>query len=147
MSFLRAWRSSVSLYTHLPTTVTLLNMRSFSFIGASALISLAATVEGKHDVHGHLEAIHRRHRQERESARKANETLVRRGTCAFPTNDGLVAVTPGSGNGGWAFAPDQSCTPGRYCPYACPPNQVSMQWDPSVTSYTYPGSMVRCALA
>lgn len=106
-----------------------------------ALILLAAIVEAKHDVHGALEAIHRRHRHERELAR--NETVEKRGgSCAFPTDAGLIAVTPGSGNGGWAFAPDQTCSYGRYCPYACPAGQVSMQWDPSATSYTYPQSMV-----
>ncbi|KAK9455477.1 hypothetical protein V1511DRAFT_497847 [Dipodascopsis uninucleata] len=61
-------------------------------------------------------------------------------TCAFPSDDGLVSVTPGSSNGGWAMSPDQSCTAGSWCPYACPPGQVSLQWDPSATSYTYPQS-------
>lgn len=117
-------------------------MHSITFTSASALILFAASVQAKHSGHEHLEAIHRRHRHERELARQANETLVRRGICAFPKDAGLVAVTPGAGNAGWAFAPDQTCTSGRYCPYACPPGQVSMQWDPSVTSYVYPGSRV-----
>lgn len=64
-------------------------------------------------------------------------------TCSFPSDLGLVAVTPSSGNGGWAMSPDQSCSAGSYCPYACPAGQVSMQWDPSVTSYSYPGCQVR----
>lgn len=62
-------------------------------------------------------------------------------TCSFPEDDTLVAVTPDSKNGGWAMSPDQECTPGSYCPYACPPGQVMAQWDPSATSYSYPGSM------
>lgn len=68
--------------------------------------------------------------------------LAKRGsnTCSFPTNEGLVAVTPKSQNGGWAMSPDQQCTPGNYCPYACPPGKVMAQWDPSATSYTYPQS-------
>lgn len=69
--------------------------------------------------------------------------LEKRGSqCAFPTDAGLVAVTPGELNAGWAMSPDQRCNPGSYCPYACPPGQVSMQWDPSATSYAYPKSMV-----
>jgi hypothetical protein len=40
------------------------------------------------------------------------------------------------------MSPNQPCKPGNYCPYACPPGQVSMQWDPEATSYSYPMSMV-----
>lgn len=121
-------------------------MRSAAVTGASALVLCASLVQAKNEVHEHLQAIHRRHRIERDAAREANETLVKRGACAFPTDAGLVAVTPGSSNGGWAFAPDQSCTIGRYCPYACPAGHVSMQWDPSVLSYVYPGSRVSLLL-
>lgn len=73
-----------------------------------------------------------------------NQTLeARGGKCQFPTDAGLVAVTPNEKNAGWAMSPDQPCKPGNYCPYACPPGQVSMQWDPEATSYSYPMSMVR----
>lgn len=65
----------------------------------------------------------------------------RTGQCAFPEEAGLVPV-PGSSNGGWAMSPDECCEPGGYCPYACPPGQISMQWDPKATSYSYPQSMV-----
>ncbi|MCJ1418390.1 hypothetical protein MMC32_004737 [Xylographa parallela] len=65
----------------------------------------------------------------------------RGGQCQFPTNAGLVAVTPESQNGGWAMSPNQPCLPGNYCPYACPPGQMMDQWDPEATSYTYPQSM------
>ncbi|KAK9332636.1 hypothetical protein V1520DRAFT_360568 [Lipomyces starkeyi] len=61
-------------------------------------------------------------------------------TCSFPSNDGLVEVTPGSTNGGWALSPDTACTAGSWCPYACPSGQLMAQWDPSATSYTYPQS-------
>ncbi|ODQ65724.1 hypothetical protein NADFUDRAFT_82704 [Nadsonia fulvescens var. elongata DSM 6958] len=61
-------------------------------------------------------------------------------TCDFPTDAGLVSVTPNELNAGWAMSPDQPCTAGSWCPYACPPGQVSLQWDPKVTSYEYPGS-------
>ncbi|ORY62912.1 uncharacterized protein BCR38DRAFT_217305 [Pseudomassariella vexata] len=51
-------------------------------------------------------------------------------TCAFPSGKGLVAITPGSLNEGWALSPDQKCSCGSYCPYACPPGQVMAQWKP-----------------
>ena len=60
----------------------------------------------------------------------------RSNTCQFPKNDGLVAITPNSKNAGWAMSPDQQCTPGSYCPYACPPGQLMAQWDLGSTSYT-----------
>lgn len=113
---------------------------------ASALLLLATVAQAHNGAHGQLEVLHRRHREDR-IARRLNETghgseLKKRGTCTFPTDAGLVAVTPGSANAGWAMSPDQTCTPGSYCPYACPPGQVSMQWDPKATSYSYPESMV-----
>ena len=134
---------------------------------ASALLLLTASLASanKHGVHEHLEALHRRHRAQAQRDRVASmpedgqrdielrwpvpETAVpevdlerRGGQCAFPTGAGLVAVTPNEQNGGWAMSPNQPCLPGSYCPYACPPGQVSMQWDPKATSYTYPQSMV-----
>lgn len=114
--------------------------------GASALLLLATIVHAHKGAHEQLEAIHKRHHEQRLERKAANETedheLIKRGTCAFPADAGLVAVTPGSANAGWAMSPDQSCQPGCYCPYACPPGQVSMQWDPKATSYGYPQSMV-----
>jgi len=116
---------------------------------ASALLFLAVAIHAKRGVHEHLELLHRRHRENRARGIEDNGTKEiaidiekRGGQCQFPTDAGLVAITPGSTNGGWAMSPDQSCTPGTYCPYACPPGQVSMQWDPTATSYTYPQSMV-----
>lgn len=61
-------------------------------------------------------------------------------TCKFPSDKGLISVTPGSSNGGWAMSPDQQCTAGSYCPYACPSGQLMAQWDKSATSYSYPES-------
>lgn len=61
-------------------------------------------------------------------------------TCDFPSNKGLVSVTSKSSNGGWAMSPDQQCTEGNYCPYACPPGKLMAQWDSSATSYSYPES-------
>ena len=120
---------------------------------ASALLVLATAASAKHGVHEHLQALHHRHHNREthstpETAeqgieiRSAAPELEKRGQCAFPYDAGLVPVTPGSVNAGWAMSPDQPCTPGNYCPYACPPGQVMMQWDPSATSYSYPKSMV-----
>ncbi|SCV05059.1 LANO_0G17568g1_1 [Lachancea nothofagi CBS 11611] len=67
--------------------------------------------------------------------------LFRRGgTCAFPNNDGMVSVQSDGQNGGWAMSWDQPCSYGSWCPYACNPGQLSGQWDPQATSYTYPQS-------
>ena len=132
---------------------------------ASALLLLLASfTSAKHTgIHQHLDALHKRHRATRdvvarstiedgeqgveiravsESATSNASLGKRQGQCVFPSGAGLVSVTPGSQNGGWAMSPNQPCTPGNYCPYACPPGQVSMQWDPSATSYSYPKSMV-----
>lgn len=57
-------------------------------------------------------------------------------TCSFPSSDGLIAITPGSDNAGWAMSPDQPCTCGSYCPYACPPGKVSAQWKDGSTYAT-----------
>lgn len=104
---------------------------------AAALVGLIALAEAAHS-HGHSHH-HRSHNDTDEG-----DLLVQKrgGKCQFPTDAGLVAVTPDSDNAGWAMSPDQSCSPGSYCPYACPPGQVSLQWNPEATSYTYPISMV-----
>lgn len=136
--------------------------------GAGALVLFAASlVEAHKNVHSHVEVLHRRHRAHRDlfaplgesreeeieirSAPPENfsEAVIekRGGQCQFPTDAGLVAVTPGSQNGGWAMSPNQPCLPGKYCPYACPPGQVSMQWNPAATSYSFPISMVCVCLA
>lgn len=62
--------------------------------------------------------------------------------CQFPTDAGLISVTPDAMNAGWAMSPDQPCKPDSYCPYACPPGQLMAQWDPTATTYTYPQSQV-----
>ncbi|KAJ5987521.1 hypothetical protein N7451_011886 [Penicillium sp. IBT 35674x] len=102
---------------------------------AAALVALIASVEAAH--HGHLHARHHEARTVPESI-----TLQKKsGQCQFPTDAGLVSITPNEENAGWAMSPNQPCKPGNYCPYACPAGQVSMQWDPEATSYTYPMSM------
>ncbi|KAK2768235.1 hypothetical protein FQN54_000087 [Arachnomyces sp. PD_36] len=117
---------------------------------ATTLLLLAASVaEAGHHGHSyphnrqHLPHHHHGHRSaaETEEADVEIDLEKRGGQCQFPTDAGLVAVTPDLQNAGWAMSPDQPCTPGHYCPYACPPGQVSMQWDPEATSYAYPMSM------
>lgn len=137
-------------------------MRSNNVLsGASAVLLLTSIASAKHGVHDHVQALHRQHHER--LARSTPETAEvgveiraaspetaapavekRDGQCAFPYDAGLVPVTPGSSNAGWAMSPDQPCKPGGYCPYACPPGEVMAQWDPKATSYTYPQSMVRC---
>jgi hypothetical protein len=112
---------------------------------AILLLSLPCDAKHSHRLQ-HLEVLKGRHDHNRVHASPRAEgterALEKRGTCAFPSDAGLVSVTPGSSNGGWAMSPDQSCTPGSYCPYACPSGQVMAQWNPLATSYTYPLSMV-----
>ncbi|EAW07438.1 SUN domain-containing protein [Aspergillus clavatus NRRL 1] len=107
--------------------------------GASALLWLIAGVEAS----GHARLHQSRHQHGGiHSVAEVGAPLEKRGgKCEFPTDAGLVAVTPNMKNAGWAMSPDQPCEPGHYCPYACPPGQVSMQWDPKATSYSYPKSM------
>lgn len=102
----------------------------------AALLGLIAVVEAARHGHGHH---HHRHQSVAEDGTPLEK---RGGQCQFPTDAGLVAITPDQQNAGWAMSPNQPCLPGHYCPYACPPGQVSMQWDPKATSYTYPQSMV-----
>ena len=118
-----------------------------AFGAAILLLSLPCDAKHSHRLQ-HLEVMGKRHEHNklhaspRAGGLKA-PVVEKRGICEFPSGAGLVAVTPGSSNGGWAMSPDQSCTAGGYCPYACPPGQVMAQWNPQATSYTYPLSMVR----
>jgi hypothetical protein len=115
----------------------------------TAILLLSSPCDAAHKhAHKHLGILEKRqsHNHQRLHAFPRAETsdsgLEKRGSCTFPTNAGLVAVTPGALNAGWAFSPDKPCTPGMYCPYACPPGQVMDQWNPAATSYVYPLSMV-----
>ncbi|EPS35451.1 hypothetical protein H072_11155 [Dactylellina haptotyla CBS 200.50] len=87
---------------------------------------------GRRHAHSHQKKHEHQH-QERK--------VEKRGTCAFPGSNKMVAVASSMMNAGWALPPDQPCTPGMYCPYACPPGYLMGQWDPDATSYTYPMSM------
>lgn len=103
----------------------------------SAFLALTPLASAGH--HGHA-SIARKHMHHKKN------NLVKRGECQFPTNKGLVSVTPDAQNAGWAMSPDQPCKPGMYCPYACPPGQLMAQWDPKATSYSYPASMVSSSI-
>jgi hypothetical protein len=113
-------------------------------IGAAITI-LALPIEAKHDHSiNHLNVLGRRHSHKR--ARTSSRAVVERqdaGPCAFPMDAGLVPVTMGAENKGWAMSPNQKCVPDSFCPYACPPGQVMAQWNPEVKSYPNPKSMVR----
>ncbi|KAJ5291943.1 hypothetical protein N7478_001194 [Penicillium angulare] len=102
---------------------------------AAALVALIASVEAARHGHQHL------HHHEARVVPETTTLQKRGGQCQFPSDAGLVSVTPNEENAGWAMSPNQPCKPGNYCPYACPPGQVSMQWDPEATSYSYPMSM------
>lgn len=116
----------------------------------AAIVLLSVLGEASIRRNHHLELLQRKHQHlhklHSSSAREDGiplPELKKRGECAFPTNAGLVAVTPDQQNAGWAISPDRLCEPGNYCPYACPSGQLAMQWNPEATSYSYPLSMVR----
>jgi hypothetical protein len=130
------------------------------FTGFAATIGATLTLQSffvcakhSHSNHNILEARHHHHRRDAHTSKSeagnvlemwtpVEEVEKRGGQCQFPTNVGLVPVTPDQQNAGWAMSPNQPCLPGNYCPYACPPGQMMAQWDPAATSYTYPISMV-----
>lgn len=112
-----------------------------AFASAVVLLSLpASTVASSHRRLHQLP--NKKHTHLRSHTVEDANSIVKRGQCAFPTDDpNLVAVTPDAQNAGWAMSPDQPCKPGSYCPIACKPGMVMAQWDPD-SSYTYPASMV-----
>ncbi|KAJ2780032.1 hypothetical protein H4R18_003687 [Coemansia javaensis] len=67
------------------------------------------------------------------------------GAVRFPWSAGnadrVVPITPGAKNAGWAMSPDQQCTAGSWCPYACEPGYYAAQWDPQALVYNGKGSM------
>lgn len=101
-------------------------------IGAVILL-LAIPLQASHS--HRVEALERRHSHHHHKkealtsprveglGEPIQEVQKRGGNCVFPTNVGLVPVTPRSLNAGWAQAPDMPCKPGHYCPYACPPGK------------------------
>jgi Beta-glucosidase (SUN family) len=117
---------------------------------ATAILLLSSSpCEAKHGHQlQHLDVFAKRHNHKIIHASPHVEGIElelekRGGQCQFPNDAGLVAVTPGAQNAGWAMSPDQPCQPLGWCPYACPSGQVMAQWNPLATSYTYPLSQVR----
>ncbi|KAL1835720.1 hypothetical protein VTK73DRAFT_5443 [Phialemonium thermophilum] len=94
----------------------------------------------QHHARRHIHAHHPASSDERAHAdAHASAPLGRRATCSLPNDPDLVPV-PGASNNGFAMSPDQSCTSGSYCPFACRPGKVMAQWQPGST-YVYPQSM------
>ena len=99
----------------------------------SIIAFVAVTALAIQTVYAHISADEifpmRRHarRAGHKHQHKRHDLLaVKRSTqCQFPTNVGLVPVTPNQQNAGWAMSPDQPCLPGNYCPYACPSGILS----------------------
>jgi hypothetical protein len=109
---------------------------------SAATILFTAPCAAKHGHSHQLEHLARKRHNHLHVERTQDPVEKRGGACAFPTNAGLVPVTPNEQNGGWAMSPDQQCLPGSYCPFACPSGQVMAQWNPAATAYIYPLSMV-----
>jgi hypothetical protein len=59
-------------------------------------------------------------------------------SCKLPLDEDIVPVTPRYSNKGFAMSPDENCTPGKFCPYACRPGMYSAQWSPHSTCHTGP---------
>lgn len=112
-------------------------------LGAAAIL-FPSLCFAKHGHSHNLEHLaYKRHNHNHLHVEHTQEAVERRAaTCAFPTDAGLVPITPDMSNGGWAMSPDQQCLPGNFCPFACPSGQVMAQWNPAATSYIYPLSMV-----
>jgi len=116
----------------------------------TAILLLSLPCDTKH-VHqlSHLDSKRHNHKHVHKSlqasprAEGIEDVLeTRAGACAFPNDPSMTAVTPDQANAGWAMSPNQPCTPGGWCPYACKAPGVSKQWDPAATAYVYPFNMV-----
>ncbi|KUI54846.1 putative secreted beta-glucosidase adg3 [Cytospora mali] len=114
-----------------------------ALLGLAAQPAFASTAHRRaHQHFGHNHTHHDHGDDENLELLKPRGRLVNRsGQCAFPEGEaGLVTITPSSMNKGWAMSPDQECTAGSYCPFACEPGMVMNQWKKG-TTYQYPESM------
>ncbi|KAM3436462.1 hypothetical protein NHJ13734_005049 [Beauveria thailandica] len=113
---------------------------SLALVLAPAVDASALHRDLHHQARRQTRLHHQQHRA-LESPPSSVSSLVKRSTCAFPTDDpNLVAVTSDQKNAGWAMSPDQACEPGHYCPIACQEGMVMNQWDKDST-YVFPSSM------
>ena len=117
-------------------------MRLSASIGVALALHGSIAVAKLH-THDKLVAVERRHHNHQHVHRDAqpspaeiggNEEEKRGLTCAWPSNMGLVHV-PGAMNQGWAMSPDQPCTAGNWCQYACPSGALMTSWNPAFISY------------
>jgi hypothetical protein len=95
-------------------------MKSLSVL--AALFAVASLVSAHSEqlfplIHRHVRRAGHKHHQKKHVDLPA---VKRESQCQFPTDVGLVPVTPDQQNAGWAMSPNQPCLPGNYCPYACP---------------------------
>lgn len=116
-------------------------MGSILLVVAAQPSVVSATHHHQH-YHRHLHQRGNENHTEEEGLElvKPRKLVNRSGQCAFPDSDGLVAITPGELNAGWALSPDQECVAKSWCPFACPPGKLMNQWKKG-TTYTYPESM------
>jgi hypothetical protein len=124
----------------------------FNIVALGSALVLAHQAQSAIHPHRHAHNLfHRRHSHVIHPEVSPREEAIvekRAGHCTLPNDPDLVYV-PGAQNGGFAMSPDQPCTAGGWCPYACPPGKVMAQWQPG-SKYTYPQSMVseeRCGLS
>ncbi|KAI0221580.1 hypothetical protein L0F63_001154, partial [Massospora cicadina] len=61
--------------------------------------------------------------------------------CILPKDENIVPITPHALNRGWAMSPDQRCSRGTWCPYACNPGMYSAQFDSSSSASTMAGGL------
>jgi len=120
--------------------VTVLQAALGSALLLAAPDTVAAHLRGHRYAHSQYGKRTHGHGHKLELRDAGNQSeLAKRGVCSLPNDPTLVHV-PGAMNGGFAMAPDVSCSSGKYCPIACPPGMLMAQWKPG-TSYSYPQSM------
>ncbi|GME71057.1 unnamed protein product [Ambrosiozyma monospora] len=79
---------------------------------------------------------HAHHDHDQDTPHNYHDHEKRGNTCSFPSDEDIVKLS--TTDDGWAQ--DGACESGKFCQYACPPGKLMGQWNPKVTSYTYPGS-------
>ncbi|KAJ6444536.1 SUN family beta-glucosidase-like protein [Purpureocillium lavendulum] len=135
----RARRSPPPLPGYRVFDVALLGSASIVLSGSG--VEASRTHQRLHQLDRKFAQAHGHGHGHAHSRSEAAPVEKRKGTCSFISDDSNVfAVTPDAKNAGWGMSPDQECTYGSYCPYACKPGMVSTQWKPG-SKYAYPESM------